>query len=244
MQGDERISQWPLRPNEENETEQLLPAGACDWDQLLGPPLTFLPWPYKDMELVKIWDALPSPRAALATKEAIFTARWFLYKGHLRQKHRVAPKADPRGELSRIWRASRELGDAICAASSETFEHLSRHLSPVAVKSPVRAHDLLGILFWFEHDNRIAFGNPPECYRIGAPERIREEMLIYGLWSAWRLAHAMRPPVRGWPVFRAACVDPLAGPRFPKGLRSASRTERGWQDLLKRARARFEGAIK
>jgi hypothetical protein len=75
MQGDRRISEWPFEPNDEGDAaEGLLPAGAWDWDQVLGPTLKFLPWPYTDVEFVRIWDALPHPGAALATKEAIFAA--------------------------------------------------------------------------------------------------------------------------------------------------------------------------
>ena len=245
MQGDRRISEWPFEPNDEGDAaEGLLPAGPWDWDQVLGPTLKFLPWPYTDVEFARIWDALPHPGAALATKEAIFAARWFLHSAYLRQKHGLAPKADPCNELKRIIRASRELRDAICAASGEAIEHLSRNLAPVAVKQPVQAHDLLSALFWFEHDNRLTLRDPPEAERIGAPHRTREEVFIYQLWCAWRVAHAANPPARGWPAFRAACVDPLARSRFPKLLRSASRTEREWQGLLRRARVRFEGAIK
>jgi len=246
MQGDKRISEWPFEPNDEgNGTDGLLPKGAWDWDQVLGPTLKFGPWPYTAAELVRIWDALPTQGAAHAAKEAIFAARWFLYSAHLRQKHGVAPKADPYNELKRILSASRELGDAICAASSEATEYLSKNLASVVGKRPIEAGDVLSTLFWFQYDNRFAFGNPLEPdNRIGAPHRTREETFIYGLWSAWGIAHAAHLPARGWPAFRTACVEPLTNARFPKELRSASRTPRGWQDLLRRARSRFEGAIK
>jgi hypothetical protein len=231
-----------MADDEEGEADGLMPEGAVEWDQLLELPIRFLPWPYTLVELDRMWDALPAPGAALATRTAIFAARWFLADARLKQNFGVSPKADPRSELNRIVRASRELGDAICAASNETFEHFSSQLSPLAAKPPVRAHDLLSYLFWFEHDNRFAFRNLPEHDRIGAPEKTRDEDLIYRLWKAWRYAHAERPPVRGWPIFRAACLDPLADAKFPNELRLAPRLERGWQALLARARARFEGA--
>jgi hypothetical protein len=111
----------------EGEADGLMPPGALEWDQLLELPIRFLPWPYTLAELDRIWDALPAPRAALATRTTIFAARWFLADAHLKQNFGVSPKADPRTELNRILRASRELGDAICAASNETFEHFSSH---------------------------------------------------------------------------------------------------------------------
>ena len=111
---------------EVGEADGLMPPGAVEWDQLLELPIRFLPWPYTLAELDRIWDALPAPGAALATREAIFAARWFLADAHLKQNFGASSKADPRNELNRILRASRELGDAICAASNETFEHFSK----------------------------------------------------------------------------------------------------------------------
>jgi hypothetical protein len=230
--------------DEEKEADGLLPAGAAEWDQVLEQPLRFAPWPYTEIELMRIRDTLPTSVASIADKEAICAASWFVFQGHFVEKYRLSPKADISKELERILRASKELGDAICAASNETLEHLSRHLSPLAVKPPIRAQDLLSHLFWFEHDNRLSFRSLPEFDRIGAPEKTREELLIFQLWTAWSRAHGMRPPKRGWPAFRAACVDPLSDARFPKALHPSLRTDRAWQSLLQRARRRIEGARK
>ena len=173
---------------------------------------------------------------------AIFAARWFLADAHLKQNFGVSPKADPRTELNRILRASRELGDAICAASNETFEHFSSHLSPLAVKPPVRAHDLLSYLLWFEHDNRFAFRNLPEHDRIGAPEKTREEDLIYRLWTAWRSrTRSVRRSEAGLRFVQPASIPCRRTVRERVTARASHGTgmaELSWQ----RARARFEGA--
>ena len=241
----------PVRPFPPNDDERqdgaavgMLPKGAIAWDQLLEPPLRFAPWPYTRAELDKIQGALPAVGADVATEEAMFAARRFLAVGRLRQKDNTPPKPDPRGELERILRLSKELRAAIRAASLEALQHLLSHPSPGAGNPPFLPGDVRYVLLRFEHDNCVAFRDLPELDLIGAPETLREEALVYWLRTAWRLAHAMRPPARGWPAFRAACVDPLRGTRFPKYLRPADRTERAWQQVLRRARDRVEGAKK
>jgi hypothetical protein len=224
--------------------QTILPDGAIAWDQVLEPPLRFAPWPYTEAELQRIRDALPAAGADIAITKTIFTARIFLVGEHIRRKHATPPKPDPRGELERILRASKELRAAIRAASLEALQHLLSHPSPGAGNPPFLPGDVRYVLLRFEHDNCVAFRDLPERDLRGAPETLREEALVYGLWTAWRFAHGMRPPARRWPAFRTSCVDPLRGARFPKDLRPADRIERAWQQVLRRARDRFEGAIK
>jgi hypothetical protein len=228
------VDDWTPEWLNDGQDDGVMPAGAVEWDELLEPPLRFASWPYTENEIIKISDTLPASSGGIAVTETIFAARWFIFEGHTRDKSGVLPKADPHND-------SRELRDAICAASDETFEHLSRYQSPLAAKSPVSAHDLLGHLSWFEHDHRLGFRNLPERHMDGAPRKTREEALVYRLWTAWSRAHAMRPPARRWPAFRAACLDPLSDARF-RELKCVSRSERAWQSLLWRARKRFEGA--
>jgi hypothetical protein len=251
----DQVHGWrPALPGEEDADEGVqasaasallrMPEGAVAWSQVTDPPLRFAPWPYTESELTQIRAALPACRTDIASAETIFAARFFLVGEHIRRRYNAPPKPDPRGELEQILDASDRLRAAIRAASPEAVRHLAAYPSPAAGEPPVDPYTLNGVLRQFEHDNRFAFRNLPDRNMIGAPEKLREEALVFRLWTAWRRAHDMHPPGRGWPVFRSASVAPLGATRFLKELRPAQRTDRAWQDLLKRARERWEGERK
>jgi hypothetical protein len=194
-------------------------------------PLSHPAWPYTKAELQRIRRTLPSGGADGAVMSATLAATFFLMD-------RWGARPKPYQELSRALRASEELTHAVQALSPEALARLTGHPWPGA-RDPSHPYDLGGVLPRFEHDCRLALrGLRPAV--IGAPVKQDEKALIYRLLLGWRAAHGGRPPARGWPAFRSACIDPLMSTRFPKEVRPAWREEAGWQRLLARARARFE----
>jgi hypothetical protein len=204
---------------------------------LARPPVTtrlLPPWPYTEAELQRIRDTLPADGADAIIESVILAATFFF-------GDRWPPQPNPYQELSQAVRASKELTLAVRALSAEALARLPAHPWP-GTRQPSHPYDLGGILPWFEKDCQLALqGLQPAI--IGAPAKLDEEAFIYRLWTAWRSAHAMKPPARGWPAFRSACFEPLMASRHPKELRPSPREERAWQSLRKRALARFEGAI-
>jgi hypothetical protein len=196
------------------------------------PPVTPrlpTPWPYTEAELQKIRDSLPAEGADGAIEWVILAASFFL-------GDRWGPRPKPHQELLRALLSSEALTRAAQALSVEALAHLPGHPWPGA-RDPSHPYDLGGVLPRFEHDCRVAlrrFERPV----IGAPVKRDEEALIYRLWIGWRSAGA----ARGWPAFRSACIEPLMTSRFAEKVQPARREERAWQSLLRRARARFEGA--
>jgi hypothetical protein len=209
------------------------------------PPVTprmLTPWPYTEAELRNIRDSLPADGA----DDVILAASFFI-------GDRGPPQPNPYHELLQALHASEELTLAVRslspealarlqAACLEALARLPAHPWP-GTRQPSHPYDFGGVLPRFEHDCRLALQGL-ERVTNGAPVKRDEEAYVYRLWTAWRSAHAMEPPARGWPAFRSACVEPLMAHRFAKQVRPSAREARGWQSLLERARARFEGAKK
>jgi hypothetical protein len=210
-------------------------------------PRLLTPWPYTEAELQRIRNTLPAARAEGAIEWAILAAHFFL-------ADRWGPRPNPYQELSDALHASERLTRAVRALSPEALARLPGHPWP-GTRDPSHPYDFGGILPRFEHDCQVALGRF-ERPVIGAPVKRDEEALIYRLWIGWQSAVAPSgwPPLgrigrqsahaRGWPAFRSACIEPLMTSRFATELRPSARTEWGWQRLLARARARFEGGRK
>jgi hypothetical protein len=200
------------------------------------PPITprpLAPLPYTEAELQRIRDTLRADGADAIIESVILAATFFL-------GDRWPPQPNPYQELSRALRASEELTLVVRALSAEALARLPAHPWP-GTRQPLHPYDLGGILPRFEHDCQLALqGLQPAI--IGAPPKLDEEAFIYRLWTAWRSAHALKLPARGWPAFRSACFKPLMSSRFAEELQPSRREERAWQSLLARARARFESA--
>jgi hypothetical protein len=218
----------------------ILPLCAMAWDQLTEPPLRFAPWPYDTAEIDRIRRTLPAPTAGVAIEGALFAARWFLARNRLRETRKEPAKPDPHSELVRVRDAIEGLKEALRAASPQATRHLLDRPSPGAGSPPMRPGDLLYALEHFSHDNRFALRSLPDPAGAGPPEKPSEQRLIYSLWLAWKSAHALDLPARGWPAFRSACIEPLTLPRF-RSLGPPWRSERAWQNLLAAAEQRFKG---
>jgi hypothetical protein len=191
-------------------------------------------WPYTEEELQRIRETLPANNADGAIMWATLAASFFL-------ADRWGERPRPYKELSQALRASEELTRAVKALSPEALARLRAHPRP-GTSDPSHPYDLAGVLPRFEHDCRLALRGLRRAVS-GAPVKRDEEAWIYRLWLGWLTAHGMRP-LRGWPAFRSACIEPLMNVRFEEELRPAERSERAWQSLLARARAHLsiEGA--
>ena len=196
-------------------------------------PRLLTPWPYTDAELQRIRYTLPADAADDVIESVILAASFFL-------GDRWPPQPNPYHELSQVLHASKELTLAVRSLSPEALARLPANPWP-GTRQPSHPYDFGGVLPRFEHDCQLALKGL-ERVTIGAPVKQDEEAFIYRLWTAWLSAHAMKPPARGWPAFRSACVEPLVARRFTKELRPSPRGERAWQSLLRRAQVRFGGA--
>ena len=188
-----------------------------------------IPWPYTEAELQRIRDTLPADGAEGAIEWAILAANFFLCD-------RWGPRPNSREELMRALLASKALTLAIQALSPEALARLPGHPWP-GTRDPSHPYDFGGVLPRFEHDCQGALKRLERAAN-GAPVKRDEEALIHRLWIGWRSVGGGR----GWPAFRSACIEPLMTSRFAKELRPSRRSERAWQSLLARARARFAGA--
>jgi hypothetical protein len=198
-------------------------------------PRLLTPWPYTDAELQRIRYTLPADAADDVIESVILAASFFL-------GDRWPPQPNPYHELSQVLHASKELTLAVRSLTPEALARLPANPWP-GTRQPSHPYDFGEALPRFEHDCQLALQGLQRV-TTGAPVKLDEEDYIYRLWTAWMSAHAMKPPARGWPAFRSACVEPLMASRFAKGVPPSARGERGWQSLLTRARARFENAKK
>jgi hypothetical protein len=220
---------------EEGETTKgILPAGARAWDEVLKPPLRFIPWPYSKEQFKSILAAFPRPPSNQPIELILFSARVFVRRMQLKDLEPAKP--DARRELERIHDAIKELHEAIHAAGAEALYHLDKLRSPGAGDPPMTVDGVSHALHRFRHDNRFALApkNLPASVGRGRPSQAAAEWIAWQIWTAWLHAHKGRPPKRGWPNFRAAAAGPLE--QF--GLRTLS--DYGWQDLLSKAKARAQ----
>ena len=193
-------------------------------------PRLLTPWPYAEVELQRIRDTLPADSADGAIEWAILAAHFFL-------ADRSGPRPNPYQELYDALLASEALTRAVQALTPKALASLPGHPWP-GTRDPSHPYDFGGVLSKFEHDCRVALRRFKRAV-IGAPVKRRRGG--FDLSTVDRMAICHRGEKAGM-RFVPPASSPLMTSRFVKKLRPARRTERAWQSLLARARARFEGA--